>query len=358
MLWYCQDRQLYESVARVRALVGVVSDVLAESLPLRWDPEVTPPRRRLDVDGLDGLAADLHFCLTTPDTYFSAVCAAPFWAFGLEATACLGEQKRGEFAVAALAIEVGTSVLADPGGPRRLAAAFEAICEHLQPFYAEARVETGVGWDGNMGGRFRRFTPPLSPSHWGGLPRVAPLAMVIGAPYSQYWADTAGRVSGRLRFYGPADWASDQAGAVPLAPLEMLQAHDAKRDDGDEGEALPCFDGSDANYPSVSPPIWPFPRTGPLPLTDDAEAVVDVLDALVAAVTAALDEGLQELYPYAGRLYNVAGVLRRRIATERSAGSSHEQLSRFVDELDRASVNAEQFAAMLIGFSDQLRRYL
>jgi hypothetical protein len=110
-------------------------------------------------------------------------------------------------------------------------------------------------------------------------------------------------------------------------------------------------------YPSHSPPVWPFPRQGPLPLSDDAQTLIGLLDALSVAILVACEQGFDRRYPRVIGLRNLAVSLRKRIAASRSM-CFEESLAQLVDEVDEACAVGGAVAAPLAELRDQLHLHL
>jgi len=50
------------------------------------------------------------------------------------------------------------------------------------------------------------------------------MAMVVGAPYIEFWQDRGGRKIGDLAIYCADEWPGEPDGGIPLAPVGMLQS--------------------------------------------------------------------------------------------------------------------------------------
>ena len=129
-----------------------------------------------------------------------------------------------------------------------MSTAFREISRLLRPFYAEARVEQITEW--NQDEPVINGVPPINDWYWNGFPRVAPMAMVIGRPYTNHWRDGGGSFDHGMIFYTSDAWPNPPLGGAPIAAEELLQEFDPR--------AVTTPTGSWGEYPKATPPIWPF----------------------------------------------------------------------------------------------------
>jgi len=80
------------------------------------------------------------------------------------------------------------------------------------------------------------------PYFWLGFPTSPPMAMVVGAPYIEFWQDRGGRKIGDLAIYCADEWPGEPDGGIPLAPVGMLQSPERTL----------------KTRPIKYPAIWPF----------------------------------------------------------------------------------------------------
>ena len=201
-----------------RAFVETLQRVLPEAIPVRWgDFERLP--LSLEKDGLHGLADYIQ--RQSHEVLLTKV-KAPFAEFSLHGASVLAAQTKAR----SLRIEVGTSILGQAGWGRQMAIAFTTIAELLQPFYAEARIEPNKyikEWE--PGDMTPGYVPPINDWRWCGFPHAAPMAMLVGPPYTALWPHP-GRALGDLIVYSSESWPQPSPGGVPLAPEPLRQEFD------------------------------------------------------------------------------------------------------------------------------------
>jgi len=241
----------------IGSFVEALEGVLPEALPRRWG-EFEPPSKTIEARGTRGLAEDIvesfaETIISVPGALITRT-SAPFSDFAVEVPKCLGEERRGQFGLTSFTIEVGGSILSQPGWPRQLSSAFRAVSLAVRPFYGEARMERGVTWNPLWGGRGGTDVRPVNPMFWYGLPRVAPQAMVVGPPYAAHWVDPSGEALGNeMILYDRTDWPELPSTVVPVAPEALLQEHDIRI------KLLPEFgNGMTGDHPTRIPEVWPF----------------------------------------------------------------------------------------------------
>ncbi len=245
MMWWTADPRT-RTEAGARALLGALERFVPQAIPRRWG-HFEPPNKSVEQDGLDDLAREIAG-LTAPAlgiTVFVTAVQPPFSAFDVRLVGCLGERQPWEYGVRSLTIEVGASVLAQPGWGRQLSRGFRAVSMEMRPFYAEARIERRVKWDPHRGGRLGSQPPPLAEQNWFGFPRIAPLAMVVGPPYTPYWVGQGGVRDGEFIFYLGEVWPEPPVGGIPVAAEPLLQEHDIS---------------IGRRPPNEVPAVWPFPH--------------------------------------------------------------------------------------------------
>ena len=250
MTWWTV-RPVFANRDDALAFLGALNRVLPEAIPVRWG-DVVPPQFCLEDGGLEGLA---HFIERFNDRSVLGVTRAPISEFQIAKVFWPPDIQRSDDPPSAwsLKIEVAGSALAPPAGARRLPDAFRELTRAIHPFYAEARLERGVTWDSH-GERGRAEVPPLEPLRWVGFPRVAPLAMVVGPPYTAHWYQKSGAALDDMVIYSSQSWPDPPAGGVPVAADDLLQEFDLRR----VFERLPPAERLRKAVPMKVPDTWPF----------------------------------------------------------------------------------------------------
>jgi hypothetical protein len=244
LIWWTVDSSL-GTVPGAGTFVETLRRVLPEAMPVRWG-DTEPFSQSLEHEGEEGLARFIQQRLITHDAPHTKV-HPPFRILSIHSAGLLGTEST-LYDPTALRIEVGGSILHQAGGGSRLAAAFREISQVLRPFYAEARFEQIVEWNQDepvIGG-----VPPINDWCWNGFPRVAPMAMVIGRPYTTHWRGGGGNVDHGMIFYTSDAWPDPPLGGVPIAAEELLQEFDPR--------AVTTPTSSWGEYPKATPPVWPF----------------------------------------------------------------------------------------------------
>lgn len=251
MTWWTV-RPVFANRDDALGFLETLNRVLPEAIPVRWGGE--PPAFRLEDEGLEGLA---RFIEHSSDSDVLGTTRSPISEFQISKVFWPPDIQRSDDPPSArsLKIEVGGSVLADPAGARRLSDAFRELSRATRPFYAEARLERGVTW-GSHGERGRAEVPPLEPMRWVGFPRVAPMAMVVGPPYTAHWHDQGGAALHDMVIYSSQSWPDPPPGGVPVAAEDLLQEFDLRR----VFERLPPSERLRKAVPMSVPPTWPFQR--------------------------------------------------------------------------------------------------
>jgi hypothetical protein len=269
MIWWTVDPYMV-SAEGLADLVTTLSRVLPEAIPVRWG-DTEPLRHSLDKEGLDGLVRYLELSFSQPADIFVSVgtkTKLPISKFYVERSSFLlwGRSPNRPWTVE---IEAEGSILRQPGWARQLSSAFRAVSTVVRPFYAEARV---VDRRRNSEGFPVAPVPPVNALRWCGFPRRAPMAMVVGPPYTTSWEDHGGARLGDLTIYSSEHWPEPPDGGVPVAPEGMLQEFDPH----------PVYTNSTVGRsvrpdptPTRQPEIWPFPDTFRPP--EKVRAVADLV---------------------------------------------------------------------------------
>jgi hypothetical protein len=277
MIWWTAESTL-ASPEGTQALVETLNRVIPEAIPVRWG-DFEPLPLSLETEGLDGLA---RFIERHQDGLVHTKVRAPFYEFLIADV--YGPRKREEPGLRlspagtwevkpraatptmgrSLTIEVAGSILKQPGWGRQLSVAFRRLSLVVRPFYAEARIETDVPWGygqvhldgspvkGSPRYRSRTHVPPVHSMNWWGFPRVAPLAMVVGPPYTAHWHHPGGIGLEDLIVYSSESWPDPAPGGVPVASEDLLQGFDPRRVD-------PRHKDKTSPIPTRTPATWPFP---------------------------------------------------------------------------------------------------
>jgi len=252
MIWWTLDPSVY-TPAGATAFVQTLDQVLSEAVPVRWG-DFEPLPFSLERDGLTGLA---EYIVRAVNQLVLTKVRPPFSELVIHRASFL-QLGRGPVVPVALRIEVGGSILNQLGWGRELAVAFEEISRLLRPFYAEARLVPNREWVERPGGEVDWTAsrdsdvgpPPVSDWDWNGFPRVAPMAMVIGPPYTAYWDVGGGTLLDGLIFYSGESWPQPPPGGVPVAAEGLLQEFDPYSVWTDRS-----LSGA---HPQRPPSIWPF----------------------------------------------------------------------------------------------------
>jgi len=236
MAWWMVDPAITTEDG-ASAFVETLSRVLPEAMPARWG-DFEPLSHTFDGEGPEALA---RFISSHRDEVITKV-RPPFGSLTFTKCGPLVRTPSVE-GMRSLTVECGASVLDQPGWRRQLPVAFTALSRVLRPFYGEARlVQQDVA-----------HLPPTDAHYWWGFPRIAPLAMVIGAPYVEHWTTPGGHHVDDLIFYGADTWPELPRDDVPVADEGLLQEFDPY---WASTERL----GRHIRVPEKHPPTWPFWR--------------------------------------------------------------------------------------------------
>jgi hypothetical protein len=242
--WWAHDGPLLTEDG-LRDLVNALATNLPDALPGRWGL-YEPPNHSLAEEGPDGFArfleehrSDLVVTRGSP----------PFLDADFRLDRQFGWHHRlFRYEVPHVLIELDAQLLEQPGWGRHLSGVFAALSQIIEPFYGEARVRKGV--DRRMG-----HIDPESPVHpirynwWRGLPRLPPLAAVLGPPYRDLWAAFGSQTVGALSLESDPVWDREQTipWTVPNGVLQPVDAH-----------WEPIGGGFILQDPHDIAPVWPF----------------------------------------------------------------------------------------------------
>jgi len=247
MCWWSTEAT-FRSLDGTTDFLRTVERVIPEALLVRWG-DIEPLPSSIEKEGLEGLARYAHDRATKGRSVV-AEGRPPFASLWLNNYGrWLGGSWESSLPLRTVEIEAGGSVLRQPGWGRQLSTAFVEISRVLRPFYAEARVEPGVTWRGPTRYRDDAYSPPTNRYGWCGFPRVAPMAMAVGPPYTSSWGARGGSRHDDMLFYSGEVWPDPPPGGVPIATEDLLQEFDPGR--GPERSA---------ELPTRKPPVWPFPE--------------------------------------------------------------------------------------------------
>jgi hypothetical protein len=249
MTWWTLDHSTTTQPGAT-AFVETLQRVLPEAVPVRWG-DFEPFPLSLEKEGLAGLA---RYVQAAADGLVLTKVKPPFAELTIH-PACLLRHPPTPEGPMTLSIEAGGSILNQVGFGRQLAAAFREISRVFRPFYAEARLAPNTdsedGWDHER----QPYVSPVSGWNWNGFPRVAPMAMVVGPPYTSHWRTDGGTHEHGMIFYSSEAWPHPPHGGVPIAVDELLQEFDPY--------AVVTDTSSSGRHPTRQPALWPFETRTP-----------------------------------------------------------------------------------------------
>lgn len=262
------------TLSEVTDFLRALERVLPEALPKRWGP-TEPYSSSMEMDGLDGLAQWVH-ASTNKGRSVVLTAPPPFANIWLNNPGrWLGGTWESQLPLRTIELEAAGSVLSDPAWARQLPVLFCDVCKLLEPFYAEARVVGNIKWRGPI----RRVEPPLPyPTNrysWCGFPRIAPIAMAIGAPYSSLWSGALVEDRCGAIVYSSDVWPRPPLDGVPVASDDFLQEFDPKM--------------GEPELPNRRPPIWPFPANNTHPSLEGPSSTSEAHHTAITPFTAAAD---------------------------------------------------------------------
>ena len=197
----------------ISELVHLFEERLPEVVPTRWD-DSEPAGHYLRDEGIDGLIGFLNETrfplqpiLVVEPPALRLNIANSWWGGPFES-----------FCAVSVDLELNISLAADMEGEQRFGAILAGVSEIVKPFYAEARVaEKDLA------------APVVLSSRWAGFPLDHnPMAIVVGQPYSEWWACDEGVVlwDGSW-FWGTSDWDAGGVEPSPVPPLQLLARRNA-----------------------------------------------------------------------------------------------------------------------------------
>jgi len=258
------------SRATVGAFVDTLDSMLQEALPVRWG-RFDPPDHSLASDGKGAL---VEFIVEDPRIFIEGKVTNPAITFRRWNCRVLGDRQSSVGLMTGWEIELSGSLLEEPGRDAQLAQAFAALSDVLQPFYGEARLFTGVSYIREWANMRRCDNPPgVTPAVWDGFPVRPPMAMVVGPPYRDFWADLGGKQLGDLVIYIADRWPGEPAAGIPLAPPGMLQlpGRDWHARTIDYPGIWPFNDGTTASVGAAELPSPTAAENGQVTISDLAE---------------------------------------------------------------------------------------